>query len=208
MLKPHVVVFDLETTGLPSEADHIGITQIAAVVLDPNQPGWPELASFTSFLQLMDQAHRSPFAMRMHRKKGRDEAFFADQGYHPSIVYGALEEFIQANKNEHEVWLAGHNAAMFDIPLLARDMMRWGFDLNGQKGNGRMADHHPMDTAIMANDRYGLFGTGELDKVSLKPLAKFLGIPFDEDAAHDALYDVRITADILRKMKGVECLSS
>jgi DNA polymerase III epsilon subunit-like protein len=201
LVKPFICGFDLETTGLPAEADYIGIVQLAAIMIDPNLPGWPEVGRFASYLRLQPGVYKSPFAMRMHRDRGKSETFFAARGGEPASVYHQFERFL---KPFGEVVLAGHNAGPFDVPLLARDMRRCGFDLtDGKPGGGRLADHHIIDTASMAFDRFGCIGSGELSKVSLKPLAEFLGFAFDAEKAHEAVYDVEVMLYCLRKMKNI-----
>lgn len=186
---PLLFVFDLETTGLPHEADKVVPVQIAGVMIDPNQPGWPQIGQFQTFLQIPSDAYRSDFAMDTHRKKGRDEAFFALEGAPPMFAYQELAKWLDTFGSK--VVPVVHNAP-FDVPLIKRDAFRHGIDLD------KHMDYHSLDTAAMAFERYVL--TGQLEKCGLKKLAPFLGVEFDEKAAHDAMYDVKATAECLRRM--------
>ena len=189
--KPLLWTFDLETSGLPHEADKVVPVQIAGVMIDPNQEGWPQVGEFQTFLSLPADAHRSEYAMAMHAKKGRDEAFFAEAGMPPALAYTKLAEWLSGFGSKAVP--VAHNAP-FDVPLLKRDAFRHGINLDDHM------DYHSLDTAAMAFERYVLNGDGSLPKVGLKNLAPFLGVEFDETAAHDAMYDVKATAECLRRM--------
>lgn len=198
--KGAIFVFDLETTGLPHQADKVVPLQIAGVFINPNAPGWPELTRFSSFIQIPDDATLQPDAMGMHLKHGRRHGFFQLKGVPAVQVYEQLADLFTKYKDQfgQKVCLAGHNAATFDIPLLKRDAYRYGVDIDAA------ADYHPIDTMIMADVKHGpLFGDGTLPKVSLRYVAKHLGLDFDEKAAHDAMYDVEATLFCLRKLAGV-----
>ena len=191
MHKPLLFVFDTETTGLPHEADKVVPVQIAGVMIDPNRPGWPQIGEFQTFLQLPHDAYKSDFAMKMHADKGRDEAFFYANGMPPALAYAKLAEWLDGFGNKAVP--VAHNAP-FDVPLIKRDAFRHGINLD------KHMDYHSLDTAAMAFERYVL--TGQLAKCGLKNLTPFLGIEFDEKAAHDAMYDVKATAECLRRMMG------
>lgn len=203
--KQNVFVYDTETTGLPHQQARTVIVQIAGYVIDINKEGWPVIpgSSFVRFLQIPPGASLGPFAMNMHRKHGRNQAFFKTNGDAPAATYEELYDHLRlfmnkdADGKDQKVMPCGHNAGPFDVPLLLREAYRYGVDL------GDVLDHHIIDTAGMATDRYGALGTGELASVSLRKLAPFLGVEFDDAKAHDAGYDRDITAACLRKMKGV-----
>lgn len=198
--KGAILVFDLETTGLPHQADKIVPVQIAGIFINPNAPGWPELSRFSSFIQIPADATLQAYAMGMHLKHGRKHGFFQLKG-EPSVqVYENLAAMLTRYQEQfgRKVRFAGHNAATFDIPLLKRDAYRYGVDLDSS------TDYHPIDTMIMADFKHGgLFGDGTMPKVSLRNVAKQLGFAFDEKAAHDAMYDVEATLFCLRKLAEV-----
>lgn len=197
--KPLLWLFDFETTGLPHQGDRVVPLQVAVLVLDPNEPDWPEIARYHSFIQIPADATLSPGAMAMHRKKGRDWQFYQDNGLPAVTVYEQLEKFSRQFLEYSGYWEkprkllpCGHNVGPFDIPLLRREAWVHGVDVE------TFLDHHCLDTASMAFERL-MFTEQVLEKVSLKPLCSHLGIELDaEKDPHDAVVDCLKTAEVLR----------
>lgn len=199
--KPAIMVFDFETTGLPHQGERIVPVQFASVIIDPNEAGMPEIrgVGLNEFLRIPEGATLGPYAMNMHRKKGRTHGFFQLNGRSPVSLYEQLyAELTEINTRFGGKTIpCGHNAGPFDVPLLLREAYLYGVDM------GDVLDHHVIDTASMAFDRYGVLGDNSLPKVGLNKLAAHLGVTCDAHEQHDAMYDVRVTAACLRKMKGV-----
>lgn len=199
MYKPLIWLFDFETTGLPHQGARVVPVQVAVAVIDPNQPGWPEIGCYHSYIQIPPDATLGTFAMAMHRKKGRNQQFYQKNGKPAAQVYEELEAFAQPfltkySEKPRKLLPAGHNVGPFDIPLLRREAYLHGVDVE------TFLDHHCLDTAGMAYERY-MFDRPILEKVSLKPLCQHLGIELDEEKdQHDAVVDVLKTAEVLRKL--------
>jgi DNA polymerase III alpha subunit (gram-positive type) len=187
-----IFVFDLETTGLGEMGEAIVPVQIAGIILDARQPGFPEIDCFHEFLKIPSYAHVEPYAMQMHEQKGRSYEWFMNAGKPPLQVYQELDAFIR--KHGNYLTPAGHNAAGYDMPILRREVKRW----LGIKHKLPL-DYHVMDT--MSYALFDMkFANNQVQKVKLEMLCQYLGIELSKEAAHDALNDVRATAACLRKM--------
>lgn len=189
-------VLDTETTGLPHQSNCVAILQIAVIIVDSADPKLTPIDKFSRMLQIPADADLQPYAMYMHRQHGRNQGHYRNYGDNPAATFEDLYDFLASHKIEKQkVIPCGHNAGPFDVPLLLRSAYRYGVDL------GTVLDHHVIDTAGMAFDRFGVIGSGELESVSLRKLAPFLGVEFDDKAAHEAMYDAEITLECLRRMK-------
>ncbi len=206
MKRSHIFVFDLETTGLGQKGERVVPVQLAGIVLDPDN--LKELAEFSTFLKIPEGAVIEPYAMSMHAKKGRDYDFFQREGKDPEGAYRALADFL---KPYGRIVMAGHNAAKFDTPMLVRELLlhNVGVDIPNPEKPATMGypvwidmDYHVYDTMVLAYDQLK-FGLKKVYSVSLGNLCKYLGIPLSETDAHDAMNDVRATAEVLRKLQSI-----
>lgn len=201
--RPYIFVFDLETTGLPEQHGRTAILEIAGIILDPAT--LEERACFHRIVQPPHDVVWSSYALQMHRKHKRGLRYWRMHGISLDIVMEELEEFLRkwrvpepALTKKGNLLPAGHNSAGFDVPLLRKEAGRFGLDLP--------LDHHAaaLDTCGIAYERLIINRRRDdlprLDGVSLKNLAPALGIDFNEEEAHSALYDVRITAEVLRRL--------
>ena len=198
MSRKKLFFFDLETTGLGLQGERIVPVQIAGILVDPNVPGWPELARFGPFfLKIPKGAHCEPYAMAMHEEKNRTRDFFNIQGYDPKDVYERLREFL---KPYGKCVPAGHQAAGFDVPLLIQESHLAGVPLESPRGAEWGLDYHVYDTAGLAYAMLYYASAHPIERVSLKPLCEHLGIPVREDLQHDAMYDIELTVKCAREM--------
>jgi len=83
--------------------------------------------------------------------------------------------------------IAGHNVA-FDWSFLVAGFRRVGLPLPD-------VDYHRLDTASLA---WPLYGDGELTSLSLDAIARYLDV--DRRWPHEALDDVRCTAEVARRL--------
>jgi DNA polymerase III epsilon subunit-like protein len=87
---------------------------------------------------------------------------------------------------------AGYNIYRFDLPIVQRLSQK--YKNTNKEGNSSV--FYPRDVVDMINLVYYWFGhTDELKSFTLDSLRDYLGI--DKDGAHDAIKDVKDTADIL-----------
>ncbi len=203
MRAPYIFVYDLETTGFPNSNERIVPLEIAGIVIDPNEEGWPEVERFHEFLHAPTDASWQKEALDMHKKKGRGHEFYRIHGRHAGCVYEKLEAFLLKYRQEGvctrdgNAVPSGHNFGSFDHPILTQEAARYGIKLP--------LDYHTgLDTCGLAFEKLIFNRKSEdlpkLTSASLKHVAPALGVCFSEDKAHDALYDVRVTAEVLRKL--------
>ena len=198
MLRKPLFFFDLETTGLGKMGERVVPVQIAGILVDPNKPGWPELARFGPyFLKIPANAHCEPYAMGLHEKLGRSRDFFNVQGHNPKDVYEALRQFL---KPYGRCVPGGHNAAGYDIGLLKREAGLNDVQLEAPKGEDWGLDYHVYDTAVLGYAMLHYAASTPLQSVSLKPLCEHLGVYVEEAKQHDAMYDVELTVNCAREM--------
>lgn len=177
MTKPHTLLFDFETTGLkPGYHEPI---QVAAVLLDPDLV---EVAAFESLIRPLRPEVASPEAMDTHKKPM--ETLLAAP--HPAEVFTRLVEM--AAHAGGPVVLSGYNVP-FDAGFLEACEEAYGFRLPRVD---KALDVLPIARAFYkAGARASGFKLGQV--------AERLGV--SADGAHDALADVRMTAEVLRRIR-------
>lgn len=193
-MKSRIFCFDLETTGLGNMGRLVVPFQIAGIVLDPNHPGLPQIGEFQSFIQLPAYAVCEDYAMEMHAKKGRTREWMQANGKPPHEVYRALDAFLRQflTGPKDRLQPAGHNAAGFDLPMLTREtQIHLGEDYK------LPLDYHVLDTMIEALWFKKIHGAPS--RLNLDAVTAHWGVLLTKDAAHDALNDVRATAEVLRR---------
>lgn len=156
-----------------------------------------------TYVSLKDGAVLEAYAMdKVHAPKGRTYEWFQEHGVAPEVAYREFVAFCQQYQANRLVPL-GQNAAKFDVPMLVRELLLNVPNLvlkkerDGSVPSGKLLldlDHHVLDTVVLAYAKY-VYGTGELKKVSLKPLCDFLGVPLEESDAHDAMNDIVATIE-------------
>lgn len=183
-----IFLFDFETTGLSANAAPI---QVAAVILDDNLV---EVESYEAFMRPFEGCELHPVAMEMHGKKGRSLETLLRFGEHPFWVFHKIANLIthySVRNGDCRLIPAGHNVTGFDLPILRRSFERYGI------GNVPL-DYHALDSMSLA---FGLLKfKGKIPNVKLETLAKYYGIEFKGAGAHDAMSDVRVTAEVLRRL--------
>ena len=174
---PNYLVLDFETTGLDHEVHEP--TQVAAILLDDQLC---EQAAFTSLIRPERPELASPEAMATQGRTIQD----LRNSPLPSPVFAILESFVA--QADGTPIIVGHNAD-FDLKFLLASEKRHGFKM--LRGDGP-----PCDTCQIA--RLHLQAHGLIEDARLGTVAAYYGIEF---AAHDALNDIRATAECLRRFK-------
>lgn len=172
------VVVDVETGGFDARQD--ALLEIAAVIVGMNAEG-----------DLYEQSHQS-FHVKPFEGANIEEASLAVNGidpFHPlrpalaeqealSRIFKPVREALKETGCNRAV-LVGHNA-WFDLAFLNAAVERCGIKRN---------PFHPFtsfDTATIGGLAYG--------QTVLSRVADAAGLPWDNEAAHSALYDTRQTA--------------
>ena len=177
------MVFDLETTGLGLGGERVVPVQFAGVMLDEQLR---EMDCFTRFFKTPEGAHVEEAAMKMHLAHGRDREFFAANGLPAEEFYPLLNKWVKSFGGKPTP--SGQNVAAYDLPILKREWTRYA-------GAPWPMDHHPADTVALA---FPLKYRGKIERVNLSALCAHFGIELK--GAHDAVNDVRATAEVLRHL--------
>lgn len=187
-----LVLFDLETGGLEDRHPDI---QLAAVALDDLS----EVESFEAKIWF-DVATADPKSLAMNSwnvetwdREAKPEAdvvvLFSDFLRRHSDI----PKVSQRTGRPYSVTrIGGHNAASFDAPRLQRMFQRSDAFLPADS-------YRPLDTmqlALWESHRRG----EQLDSYRLESVCDWLGIEVKQ--THDALADVRLCAEIVRRLLG------
>lgn len=183
------LIFDTETTGLPNlyespENSSIRIVQIAMILLDADSE---EIASFTSLIRLADDVEIHAGAEAAHGiSKEKCVKYGID-------IQAALTIFDEFAKNAD--FVVAHNLK-FDAHMLATEMVLSGRGMYNI-ANGRSG----ICTMLASTDVCNLYKKNKPTQrkwPKLQEAAKILlNLEMGENA-HDALYDCRVTSQILR----------
>lgn len=185
-----ILFLDTETTGLDFEQS--AIIQIGAILDDF------DLKSSVK-MNIKIRPHKGAViedgALKVNGTT-REELGSPDR-VEPSAAYKELMGvcgFPHRVQPKDRVFLCGYNILGFDIPMLYKLAHRSG----DQYPHGKF--HWPgVDIAPLASFYLGMKRM-ELPNFKLMTVAKALGIPVDEEEAHDALYDIEITRKMYYKL--------
>jgi DNA polymerase III alpha subunit (gram-positive type) len=102
------------------------------------------------------------------------------------------------NTRDDSLIPCGHNAAGFDMGFFKK-LFEEEFKHKKQTWQ-HLLDYHCIDTMLFAQlcALSGVFPEAA-DSLKLNSVCEYLGIEFNEDEAHDALYDVKKTREALKK---------
>ena len=170
------LVFDFETTGLePGRHEPI---QVAALLLDDQMA---EHGAFEALMRPLRPEEASPEALEVN---GRNLDDLASEP-HPADVLAQFVGFAQ--EAGEPVVMVGHNVG-FDLRFLRREEATYGLFLPRRDV--------AVDTCEMA--KVHLQARGHVGDSRLTTIAAHYGISYH---AHDALGDVRATAQVLGRFR-------
>lgn len=201
-----ICVFDFETDGTdPLQCSPV---QIAAVMVDPINleiiPNSEFNCNFKPEVMEKDTNHEyKTDILDFHAKvKGcsKDDVY-AEWSNYPKqeiswkMFLDYLDKYHLKRKTKSQFSApiaAGYNIYRFDLPIIQRLSQK--YKNTNKEGNSSV--FYPRDVVDMINLVYYWFGhTDELKSFTLDSLRDYLGI--NKDGAHDAIKDVKDTADIL-----------
>ena len=190
----HIVVFDLETTGLIKPGLPIPRAwQLAAVKLkfDPSTTEITELLASTAILNV-----GTPLPEIVAQICQVDANLPLLRGWDPVVILARFSKFLDG------AVLAGQNILNFDVPILAEEYRRVGLPIPVQLTDPGWC----IDTTLMARTLFR--GGGNVPSENGRPsnklnvLGRWYGCDFDETKLHDAMNDVRLTAQVLAALLG------
>ncbi|MFB4306908.1 exonuclease domain-containing protein [Actinomadura sp. GTD37] len=189
-----LIAFDLESTGLDVENDRIVTACIALidgtgkrppetidVVINPGIPIPAEAAAIHGWTTERVQTY---------------------EGAMPPAdgVEFIVEMLATALLDEPSAPLVGQNIGGYDLSLLDRESRRNGVRLLEERLGARPL--HVVDTFVISKrfDKYRRKPSPTQGAHILKTCAEVLGIPWDDEAAHDSTYDAVMAARVAWKM--------
>lgn len=187
----HLVIFDLETGGLSLEHP---IIQLAAVAVDKDLV---EVDSFERKIQFVE-ASADPEALKINHYDA--EVWKREAKPFQTVVrdfdkflfpYRDIQMVSKGGKPYSVALLGGYNAASFDAPRLQRMF----------KNASQFLAAHPRTLDVLQGIMWRDYLAGEFHlSYKLGDVCGRMGI--DLAGAHDALADVRATAEVVRRLKG------
>lgn len=164
----NIVSFDLETTGLNTQTDHI--IQIGLVKF--NKSTYEELGHLMFYIKPGVGFSIDPYAQEKH---GLTKEFILENGVLLSSVWDEIREFIG------DCDILSYNGNSFDVPMLYNNLVRYNleFDFVSRKYYDSMIVERKRVRYKLA-DTYKRYTGKELE------------------GAHDALEDVRATVQVFK----------
>lgn len=183
-----LLFFDLETTGVNPGKN--GIHQISGMI---------EIDGI--------EQERFNFNVQPNPKAVIEEQALAVAGVtreqvmaYPSMrdVYNQfvamLGKYVDKYDKQDKFFLVGYNNASFDNQFL-----RGFFLQNGDNYFGSWFWANSIDVMVLASHHLA-FRRQEMENFKLATVAKFMGIKVDDEALHDAFYDIYLTREIYKLM--------
>lgn len=202
-----ICVFDLETDG--SDPRVCSPVQIASVIIDPLRLEIIDDSEFNinlkpeALIENDSYDYSDSDVLDFHAKvKGVSKAEVLDEwktypkqdvGWKMFTSYLEMYHIRSDKKSCFTAPIAaGYNINRFDLPIINRLSTKY----NNLNKEGRSSLFYPRDVVDLMNVIFYWFeNSNELKNYTLDNLRDYLGI--SKDGAHDALKDVRDTADIL-----------
>lgn len=202
-----ICVFDLETDG--SDPRACSPVQIASVIIDPLRLEIIDDSEFNinlkpeALIENDSYDYSDSDVLDFHAKvKGVSKAEVLDEwktypkqdvGWKMFTSYLEMYHIRSDKKSCFTAPIAaGYNINRFDLPIINRLSTKY----NNLNKEGRSSLFYPRDVVDLMNVIFYWFeNSNELKNYTLDNLRDYLGI--SKDGAHDALKDVRDTADIL-----------
>ena len=98
-----------------------------------------------------------------------------------------LGKYVDKFNRKDKFFLVGYNNAAFD-----NNFLRGFFLQNGDEYFGSWFWSNSVDVMVLASN-YLLDRRAEMENFKLSTVAKFLNIAVEDDALHDAQYDIELT---------------
>lgn len=181
--------FDTETTGTHPINDDMwqiaGMVEIDGKVVD----------AINIKMKPRNINRMTPFLYKMFGTTEQEMMGFMDREEAFDKLVMFFSKYTDTDKYADSLIPVGHNASGFDMGFFKKFFDE---EFKHKKIDWRwLLDYHCLDTMVLAH-LAALTGNfpESADSLKLSSLCEMAGIPFDEDEAHDALYDVKKTRQL------------
>ena len=186
-----ICYIDVETSGLDKEK--CALLQLSGAIII----GGKLQEEFDFFVKPFEDDAIDPEALEIcgftEEQITSDPTFRNPKDVHNDFTK-LLGKYVNKYKKEDKFYLAGYNSHSFDHQFLRQFFLKCG-----DKYMGSWFFFPSIDIMLIA--AYKLIGKRHLlENFKLMTVAKFLGIEVDEEKAHSAIYDIRITRQILLEL--------
>lgn len=171
----YILCYDLETTGLKHTTDEI--VQFSGIVLDMQ-------LNEVETINIFHATPVSDFLLKLH---GKTQEFYNEVGTDKTTFISNIEAVF--NKYDFK-YIMGHNIKGFDNKWLIHHT---NVDSNVFLNS---VDTMEIEQKFLGCDNYGNMPDGSKVKRTLKESCLRHGVSFDDDAAHDGLYDCTKTLEL------------
>lgn len=184
---------DVETNGVNPQED--AILQISGIIRVDGK----DKETFNLFLRPHDGQELNEEASAIHgitqEAIDADPAKFITHQEAYTQIKETLGEYVDQYDKTDKFFFVGYNCNTFDMPFL-----RQMFTRNGDKYFGSWFSYPSIDVCLIAG--YHLMSRrASLPNFKLTTIARTLGIEVDESKAHDAMYDIELTREILKEIR-------
>jgi DNA polymerase III epsilon subunit-like protein len=182
-----MIIFDFETGGVSPEHPNI---QLAAIAVDEN---WDEVDSFESKIAF-DPARCDPEALKLNHY---DAAAWANAPGERE-VFGKFSAFLK--KHSTFECVSKRTGNPYKVARIAAYNAQFDKDRLWAMGAGQFIPAHPQAFCVMQLAMWVSYnGMIETASMKLSDVAKAVLIPA-KDAAHEALADVRMAAEVGKRL--------
>lgn len=186
------IYYDVETTGLNYKRHSIiqlgGIIEIDGKVVE----------EFNFGIQPHPDAIIDDSALKINNITEKELSKLPEYTVVFNNLINVLSKYVDRFDKTQKFWLIGFNNRAFDD-----DFLRMFFRMNKDKYIGSWFWMNTIDVSVLAS-QYLYSRRINMPGFSLKDVANELGVQFDEDKLHDALYDAKITKRIYEIVTGIE----
>lgn len=181
-----LLFFDLETTGTNPARN--GIHQISGqIVIDGKK-----VEDFDFHVQPNPKAQIEEAALQVAGVTREQVLLYPAMGEVYAQFVAMLGKYVDKFNKKDKFFLVGYNNASFDNQFL-----RGFFLQNGDNYFGSWFWANSIDVMILASHHLAP-RRQEMDNFKLATVAKFMGINVDDEALHDAFYDIYLTREIYK----------
>lgn len=181
-----LLFFDLETTGVNPAKN--GIHQISGMI----EIDGVEKERFDFHVQPNPKAIIEEQALSVAGVTREQVLDYPPMGEVHKELVAMLGKYVDKFDKKDKFFLVGYNNASFDNQFL-----RGFFLQNGDNYFGSWFWSNSIDVMVLASQHLAT-RRHEMENFKLATVAKFMGINVDDEALHDAYYDIYLTREIYK----------